>query len=88
MRKEGKNPAVIAAEREEAQHLAKTILSMTERIPSHVINTPGVMYAQQFKAAMAKARAVANASTKNLAKLRAAMQDVNFYYRPSAGEGK
>lgn len=82
MKKEGKLPAQIAAERAEAKELAATILKLTERIPQHVMDTPGVMYARQFKESMSKARTVASAGTLSLHKLRTAMNDVNFYYRP------
>jgi hypothetical protein len=40
-----------------------------------------VMAAQQFKASMGKARAVASQTVLSLPKLRSAMNDVNFYYR-------
>lgn len=82
MKKEAKLPGVIAAERAEAKELADKILKLTERIPQHVMDTPGVMYARQFKETMFKARTVASASSLSLPKLRNAMNDVNFYYRP------
>jgi hypothetical protein len=82
MKKDPKPMHVVASERAEAKHLAETILKLTERIPAHVINAPGIMAARRFKEQMAKARTVASASTLNLAKLRAAMSEVNFYYRP------
>lgn len=81
MKKEAKLPAIIAAERAEAKELAEKILTMTQRIPQHVIDTPGVMYAQAFKASMCKARAAASQTALSLPKLRTAMADVNHYYR-------
>lgn len=81
MKKDAKLPAVIAAEKAEAAELAAKIMKMTERIPQHVMDTPGVMYAQQFKASMTKARQIATQKTLSLPKLRTAMNDVNFYYR-------
>lgn len=82
MKKDAKPLHVIQAERREAEELAATILRLTERIPKHVMDTPGVMFARQFKERMFKARQVASHSVLNLHKLRAAMSDVNHYYRP------
>ncbi|MEJ7804370.1 MAG: hypothetical protein WKG03_00395 [Telluria sp.] len=84
MKKDAKLPSVVAAEKAEANALAENILRITERIPSSVINHPGVMYARDFKARMVKARLLSTATTKNLLKLRAAMQDVRHYYGASA----
>lgn len=81
MKKEGKNSAVVAAERKEAAELAADILRITATIPPHIVNTPGVMFSRDFKARMVKARLLASAMTKDLYKLRAAMQDVKHYYR-------
>ena len=73
---------VIAAERREAEELAARILKLTERIPQHVIDTPGVMAARKFKESMTQARTVAASKVMNLHKLRAAMSEVNHYYKP------
>jgi hypothetical protein len=83
MKKDPKPLHVIAAERREAEELAADILKLTERIPQHVMNAPGVMAARRFKESMSKARTVASAKTLNLAKLRLAMNEVKFYYRPT-----
>ena len=84
MKKDPKSAAVVADERREANELAAEILRLTERIPQHVMNAPGVMAARMFKERITKARTVASATTKNLSKLRMAIQDVNHYYKAKA----
>lgn len=81
MKKDAKPAHVVAAERREAEELAARILKLTERIPQHVMDTPGIMFAKRFKEQMFKARQVASHSVLNLHKLRAAMQEVNHYYK-------
>lgn len=65
----------------ETADIATRILELTKSIPPHVLRTPGINAARQFKEVAARCRTVASSPASSLGKLRQALADLQFYYR-------